>query len=319
MFVLDVVLFLAAFVAIWFAAKLIIGTVSSLSHLLHLSTFAVSFFILGIGTSMPEFFISTSAALDHRPEIFAGTLLGATIVVYLFVVPLLAILGNGIMTNHQLKHHTLVYSLFVAFLPFICAIDGHLDRKEGAIMILSYLILFYMIEFRQGFFEKASAGFATKKKAELWDLLKIVAGAVILFFAAQILVAKTIQLAGLLHVSAFFISILVLSVGTDLPETTVAIVSALKKPASPAGGSQSIAMGDYLGSCAANTLILGVLTLINGNFIFIDHGFYLTFILFFAGIIAFYIFARTKINLSRKEGLALLALYAMFIVAKFVV
>jgi cation:H+ antiporter len=309
MLALDVILFLLAFAAIWFAAKLIVNTVCSLSHLLHISAFAISFFILGLGTSLPEFFISTSAAIDHRPEIFAGTLLGATIVVFLFVIPLLSILGNGIVTNRQLKHHALVYSLFVAFLPFICAIDGTLTRSEGAIMVLAYLILFYLIELRQGFFEKAAAVSTKTKKAEFIDLLKILAGAVIIFFAAQILVGKTIQISELLHVSPFLISILILSLGTDLPETTVAIVSALKK-------SKSIAMGDYLGSCAANTLILGVLTLINGNFTFSDRGFYLTFILFFAGIVAFYIFARTKTNLSRKEGGVLLILYLMFIVMK---
>ncbi len=309
MLAFDIILFIFSFFLIWFAARLIIGTISELSHLLHLSAFAVSFFILGLGTSMPEFFISVSAALDRTPQIFAGTLLGATIVVYLFVIPLLSILGHGIITNHQLKHHTLVYSLFVAFLPFIFALDGRLTREEGVIMILSYVVLFYLIEIKQGFFEKVTMGFPAKKKAELIDLAKIVAGAVILYFAAQILVAKTVQIADLLKVSPFMIGILVLGVGTDLPETTVAIVSAVKK-------TKAIALGDYLGSCAANTLILGALTLINGSFKFFDPGFFPTFILFSAGMILFYTFCRTKTNLSRTEGLTLLGMYFIFIILK---
>lgn len=309
MLVFDVFLFVLSFVAIWFAARLIIRIICSLSHLLHFSAFAISFFLLGLLTSLPEFFISVSAALDKHPEIFAGTLFGATIVVYLFVVPLLAVLANGVNTNHQLKHHTLVYSLFVAFLPFLCAIDGKIERKEGAIMVLSYVILFYLIEVRQGFFEKAGSGFMSHKKAEVIDLLKILVGAVILYFAAQILVGKTVQIASLLHISPFLISILILSVGTDLPETSVAIVSALKN-------SKSIAMGDYLGSCAANTLILGILTLLVGNFTFFDDGFLATFALFTLGLLFFYVFARSKTNLSRREGLALLALYVVFIFLK---
>lgn len=307
----NLIIVLISFVAIWLAARLIVATVADLAHLTRLSAFAVSFFILGFGTSLPEFFISVSAALDRQPEIFAGTLLGATIVIFLFVIPLLAILGGGILTDHQLKKNSLIYSLFVIFLPFLSAIDGRLDQKEGLIMIVAYVVLFYVVEMRQGFVEKIEAGLAKKKEAELFDMAKIVGAALVLYFAAQLLVAKTVAISQILNISPFLISIIILGVGTDIPETCVAMISAARR-------QKTIAMGDYLGSAGANTLILGVLTLMTGNFTFGDPNFLWTFLLFGAGLLLFFIFARSKNNLSRKEGLVLLLIYALFIGAKIV-
>lgn len=306
---ISLLLIIFSFVLIWLSSRLIIKNICNLSHLLILSPFAISFFILGLGTSMPEFFISVSAALDKHPEIFAGTLMGASIVVFLFVIPVLSILGNGIISGHFLKQKTLVYALFVVILPFLAALDGQLNRKEGLIMILSYFVLFYLIEKRQGFFQKVEQGFMTKRRAELSDFGKILLGALVLFFAAQILVANTVVIAGYLHISAFIISILLLSIGTDLPETSVAIYSALKN-------TKSVAMGDYIGSAAANTLILGALTLIYGNFRFADQGFMFTTLIFFLGLILFFFFSRSKSNLSRIEGIGLFLIYALFIAMK---
>lgn len=298
-----------SFLAIWFAARLIITTVSSFAHLLHLSSFAVSFFILGLATSLPEFFISTSGVLDRQPEIAAGTLYGATIVIFLFIIPFLSIISGGLSTNHQLKPKTLAFSLFVIFLPFIFGLDGRFERQEAVVMIAAYFMLFYMVEKRQGFLEKVENSSARQKKAEAWDLIKIVFGALILFVAAKALVAQTINLAGVYKISPFLISILILSLGADLPEVALAVLSALKK-------TKSIAMGDYLGSASANTLIFGALTLVNGQFAFADENYIFTFGIFLTGLSLFWIFARSKRNLSRAEASVLLLIYAVFIEVK---
>jgi cation:H+ antiporter len=305
----NIALVIISFAFIWLASRLIIKTVCDLSHLLKLTPFAISFIVLGFVTSLPEFFISVSATIDHHPEIFAGTLMGASIVIFLFVIPLLSILGNGILIRHELKTKTLVFALFVVFLPFLCALDKQVERKEGIIMVIAWLILFYLIEKRQNFFHKIESEMIKKPQTELTDFAKIIFGAVIIYFSANVLVQNTIQIAGVLNISPFLISILLLALGTDLPETTVAIVSVIKK-------TKAIAMGDYLGSSAANTLIFGVLTIIHGNFSFNDKSFLWTYLLFAGGLIFFFFFARSRGKLSRVESGVLLLIYVTFIILK---
>ncbi len=309
MLTINLIIFLVSLIAIWLAAKLIISTVSSFAHLLRLSSFAVSFFILGLATSLPELFISINAAADNEPEIFAGTLYGATIIIFLFVFPILAIIGKGVGTDHKLAPRILAFCLFVIFLPFIAAIDGVVTREDAVVMILAYLLLFYLIERRQGFIEKIEEGFVKKKRAEIIDLIKIVAAAAILFLASRELVLQTMFIASNLHVAPFLISILILSLGSDIPETALAFFSAWKK-------TKAIAIGDYLGSAAANTLIFGVLTLIVGPFNLGDTSHFATFTIFFVGLLLFWLFAKSKRNLSRVEGSVLLAVYAVFLAAK---
>jgi cation:H+ antiporter len=307
--VLNIILISTSFVIIWFASRLIVNTVGSLSHLLHLAPFAISFLVLGLSTSFPEFFISLSSALDHHPEIFSGTLMGGSIALFLLVIPLLSILGGGIVTGHELKRKSFLFTLFVVFLPFLSAIDEKIERKEGIIMIISYFILIYFIEKKQNFFHKLEDGLKLKSKAEIKDFLLIALGAFIIFLASQVLVTNTISLASALNISPFLIGIIFLSLGADLPESAIAIISILKK-------CKTVALGDYLGSAAANTLIFGILTLFIGDFSFKDAGFISTYLLFALGLILFFFFAKSKKRLSRKEGFVLLLIYFLFIFLK---
>lgn len=310
MLLTNLVLIIFAFILIWFSSKLIISNISGLAHLLKLSAFSISFFVLGISTSMPEIFIGASSAINRLPEIFAGTLMGASIVVFLFVVPLLAILGNGVkLPEHQLNKKTIFLSVFVIFLPFIASFDGEINRFEAIMMVALYFLLFYFIEKKQKIWQKFEIGFIKNRKIEIIDILKILLGAFIIFLASQILVMKTLYFAEILKISPFLLSFLLLSFGTNFPEISIAIVSAVKK-------QKSIALGDYLGSAAANSLIFGVLTLFHGAFRFTDARFWQSSVIFLLGLIIFLFFAETKREITRREGFILLFLYGVFIVMK---
>jgi cation:H+ antiporter len=307
MLIINLLLYIISFTAIWFGAGIIIKSVSRIARRLKLSSFAFSFFLLGLLTSLPETAIGTTAVLKNTPEIFIGTLLGGTIVIFLFIIPFLAILGNGIRINHELDHKIIIYAMAVMALPGLLIIDRKLTNFEGLLMISLYAILFYFIEKRHGILDRSSTEVLEIKAYSFIDLLKVAAGILLVILSSQYIVHQTILFSRILNISTLYISLIVLSIGTNLPELSLAVRAILS-------GKKDIAFGDYLGSAAANTLIFGIFTIISHGDVFTSDSFLMTFIFTIIGLGLFYYFSKSRKDISRKEALILFGIYLLFII-----
>jgi cation:H+ antiporter len=113
-------------------------------------------------------------------------------------------------------------------------------------------------------------------------------------------------LGNMLGISSFLISLMVLSIGTNLPEISLAIRSVVSQ-------KKEIAFGDYLGSAAANTLVFGMLTFLHGKPISIPNRPFIPFFFMSFGFGIFYMLLRKKNEISRKAGMLLLIVYVFFL------
>jgi len=312
MIVLHLLFYLLLFVLIWYGAGLIVKAIDKFSKRIKISSFAVSFFILGILTSLPEMAVGINSILEKDPEIFIGNLIGGIIVIFLFIIPLLAIVGNGTRLNHELNAQKLFLSLVVIGAPALLISDRRITSYEGILLILLYIILFYFIEKKQNLMEKIENQFEHTNINLFKDLFNIIFGVAIVFLSSRFLVEETIYFSNILKISPFFISLIVLSLGTNLPELLVGVRSL-------ASGKKDIAFGDYIGSAAANTLIFGVLTVVNGKDIIIPDHFLQRFIFITLGLGFFYLFSRSKNDISKKEGIILLTFYILFFAVEFII
>lgn len=301
----DLSLFLFALIVLWLGAGLIVYSLDSISRRLEISAFVASFSILGILTSLPEISVGINSIIDKTPEIYVGNLIGGSVVLFLLIMPVLAILGNGVKLSHQLTPARLILSLYTIGLPSLVIIDGNLTLAESLLLIFVYFILLYSLEKRKGLLEHFRDKFLVGKKNIYRDLLKIVIGAFIVYMASSILVDKTIIFSQILGISPFLLSLLGLSIGTNLPELSIALRAA-------ATGKKEIALGDYIGSAAANTVIIGILTLVNKKQLLLQNHFLMTFMFMLSGLTLFYYFTRSKNDLSRKEGFVLIFVYLAF-------
>ena len=66
--------FLLAFVLLWIGAGIAVKTVLYVAHSLHISSFFISFFILGFFTSITEIIIGLDSLIVGKPEIYVGNL-----------------------------------------------------------------------------------------------------------------------------------------------------------------------------------------------------------------------------------------------------
>jgi cation:H+ antiporter len=119
-------------------------------------------------------------------------------------------------------------------------------------------------------------------------------------------VGKTEYFAGFFHISAYFISLIVIALGTDLPELSLAVRSTLS-------GKKDIAMGDYIGAAAASTLFFGIFTLLHNGEVLTIRSFGVTFSFILIALLLFFIFAVFNERLSRRNAFVMVALYFLFL------
>ncbi len=305
----HVLLFLFSSAVIWFFAGTLIDAVSRVAKRFHKSGFSVAFFVLGLLTSISEISVAVNSSLRGTPQVSAGNLIGASFVILLLIIPLLAIAGNGISLSKTLTNRNLIFTLIVILVPGAFILDGSLSVREGMVMLLVYGTLLFAVRKQDSVVEvvrDVEAEVLQKRHATLIDALKILVGAGCIFVAGHFLVDEAVFFAEYWGVPKSLIGLIMLSVGTNVPEIVIAFRSVIKK-------HKDIAFGDYLGSAATNTAVFAILGIVNGTFDVEPGEFVETFILMIVGLTLFYVFSRTNNRLSRYEGGVLLGVYVCFL------
>lgn len=306
----HVSIFLFSAAVIWFFAGILIESVDAVARRFHKTGFSVAFFVLGFLTSISEISVAVNSAIEGVPQVSAGNLIGASFVILLFIIPVLAVAGNGIGLKKIISGKSLLIVLAVIALPSLVIVDGNVTRAEGLLALLVYITLIFAIYRQYDSIEQAleiPEEMIGHGRKTFYDIILILLGGATIFIAAHYLVEQAVYFSKLLSVPPSIIGLILLSVGTNVPELVIAGRSLLKK-------QKEIAFGDYLGSAAANTLIFGLLVLINGGFSVEPNAFISAMLLTIAGLACLYFFARSKNTISRKEGLALLLFYASFLI-----
>ena len=193
--------------------------------------------------------------------------------------------------------------------PSIIILDKKVSTWEGIYLIGLYLFLLYVIERKHGLFDKADNKILNIKAYSYKDIVKILGGMAIVFVTSNIIVDETLSISNILSVPPFYMSLVALSLGTNLPELSLAIRSVIS-------GKKDVAFGDYLGSATANTFLFGIFTLLSNGEVVTSNNFIVTFIFIALGLTLFYFFSRSNSNISRREGFILLTLYIIFILVE---
>ena len=310
--VTHVLIYFLSFAGIWVGSGLAIRSVERLSRTLKISSFAASFFVLGLFTSIGELSVGVNSILRDDPEIYVGNLIGASIVLFMLIIPLLAITGNSIRITPEFRGFNLPASLVVVALPVILAMDGRVGRVDSLISLSLFGLLIISVQAKKRLIEKLknvdrSSGVRVGK-----ELLRILFGVATIFVASRFVVEQTVYFSNLLNVSPFFISLILIAIGTNVPELSLVLRSIFMK-------NNQIAFGDYVGSAVFNTFLLGALTFFYGKPVLLTNSYLVSLLFLIVGLIAFYYFARTKNSISRPEGLVLLTLYVGFLFSEIVI
>jgi cation:H+ antiporter len=290
------------------SADLIVTSVIRLARLLHIKEFIIGFFILGMATSSPEIFIGIKSALSGNTQISLGNLLGGQIFLMTFIIGMNAVINREVYFTQSYNKLDLIVTSLLIVAPTALVFDNYLSRSDGLLLILLYVLFVIFMNRRQ-----IEADQIRDTMVHQHHLGKTFAyffgGCLALAIGAQLVVDNTQLISLQLGIPMVVIGLIIVSIGTNLPELSVMLTSLHKR-------HSQLGMGDFLGSAVANTPILGAVVFIHPTYIDIPTKmFFSAAILMFALILLFAFYTSGK-KLTRHEGIALLALYSLFLISE---
>ncbi|MFA4942000.1 MAG: hypothetical protein WC582_05455, partial [Patescibacteria group bacterium] len=248
-----------------------------------------------------------NATLNGIASLSVGNLLGGVIVILGLVLGSSLLLNRKIITDGNLK--IIIPQVAIIFLALLLGIKGGYGLIDGLIMVGLYFgLIFYLYQVNRSYGSESFALLEKNKiiKAVFFSFVGVVA----ILLLSNWIVKITLGLLQDWQISKLLLGLLIFSIGTNLPEISIAITSWRKK-------SSELSLSHLLSSAFTNVLILGILAAIRPINIVIGPAFYILSIFLTAVLLLFLFFYHSGKKMDRVEGAILLACYILFLLVNF--
>ncbi len=294
---------------------------SAIGKTLKINELLLGFTIVSFGTSLPELIVALTSAQAGSNEIALGNILGTNLFNICAILAVIAII-KPIQFKKETVRKDMYMSVLTAFVLMILMADkwisgdsvNILSRTDGLILLSLFAVFMYytLYSWLDIWNERKAKNEEVKLKLKDIDTLTkniflMLLGLTMVFIGANASVDAVEKIAEMLGISETFIAILVVAVGTSLPEIFTSI-TAIKK------GKQDIAVGNLIGSNMFNILfVLGTAATISPIPLQMD-SLVIDALTFFLMTIILVLHAKggKKYELGRGEGFCLLAIYVMY-------
>lgn len=215
--------------------------------------------IVGFGTSAPELVVSLNAAVEGRPDIAIGNVVGSNIGNILLILGVCASIAPLAVKPLALRRDAVTG--VAASVLFVVLVGGKtLVNADGAIFLVT-LGAYLAWAYRSERFHAAPSGqihlaeakeVTSVPKTVWWTISAVILGLLLLVGGSQVLMIGAIGIAEHFGVPEAVIGLTLVAVGTSLPELTISVIATIRRHA-------DVAVGNVLGSNIFNLLgILGV-------------------------------------------------------------
>ena len=290
-------------------ADFLVQGASDVAKKFHVSELLIGLTIVAIGTSLPEFFISLTSAVNGYSELTLGNVIGSNICNLLLILGVSAII-TPIDMNIKSTENYITFSLLSTVLVLAFGNLNHvLTRAYGAFLLLLFLayLLYTILEsLRENKEKNISDSIAlqsNKNISILSCIVKIIIGILLLKFGGDFVVDNAVSLSNFFGISESIVGLSIVAIGTSLPELATCIISGIKR-------NSDIAVGNIIGSNILNLLlVLGSSCLIHP--ITYDISFNNELILLIVSTLIFLVYTDIgqKNTVTRLKGLTLLGVY----------
>jgi cation:H+ antiporter len=243
-------------------AELLVRGGAGMALKLGLSPLVVGLTVMAYGTSMPEFIVSLKAAFSGQSDIAIGNVVGSNIFNIAVILGLAAVVFP-IKTHLQVLRWDAPLLLVVTVLAPLTFLNGEVSRVEGGIFVLLavactiWTLRMARRDERKGEVALVDIPEIKPTGSLVGDVVKIVAGLLVLVAGSRLLVDNAVVVATDLGMSKAAIGLTIVAAGTSMPELATSIVAAWRR-------QSDIALGNVLGSNLFNILfVLGGSSLVH--------------------------------------------------------
>ena len=298
---------------LWLGTKWVINGAFGVAKRFNLSHTFVGLAILALCTDLPELFVSINASILHlqgtdSSGIITGNAIGSCIAQIAIILGISGLFLNIKMIRKMVFRDGIVLLLSILIL-FGLSYDGFISRVEGVILILSYVSYYYVLIKTQ---TSEDHGDSTEKNyTGLQLILFLLFGFIMLLVSSHAVISNAMNLAENWGVAQSFVGIVLVGVGTSLPELAVSVGAALRK-------SPGMSIGNIIGSNIFDTLIpIGVGGVISTTNMDRDLLWYDLPFLFGITLLTV-LFLLTKRGISKRESIILILFYFIYLGVKII-
>ncbi len=306
------------------AADLTVSAISRLSEVTRAGSFFISAIVIAIGTSFPELFVGLTSAINGSPNLSFGNVLGANIANIALIAGIGAVVFNRVQVQGEIVRRDLAIALIAGLTPFILVFDLELGRVDGLVLLSIYGVYVSSL-FRERYMQiaktRSESGsqnldkifrqISTVGKNHFQDFGRMFLGVALLLASAEGIVRIAKQISLMLSIPVFIVGLIIVSLGTTLPELAFSIRSLRDR-------HPTMFFGNLLGSIIANsTLVIGLTSVISPLQIEAINEYAVALATFVLVFLLFSLFVRTKAALVRWEAVILLLCYIVFVIVEF--
>lgn len=302
----SLVILVIGFVLLIKGADFFVEGSSSVAKRLRVPSIIIGLTIVAMGTSLPECAVSVTAALANNNALAVSNVVGSNIFNLMVVCGACALFAPLAVQKDTLKKE-FPFSIICAIIMLVFGYLGMtIGRLDGVIMLLLFAcFLGWMIK------SALNARSNAVEEEEItilpvWRcIVYIVGGAIAIKFGGDFVVDGASTIASKLGLSQNLIGLTVVALGTSLPELVTSIVAARKNEV-------DMALGNVIGSNIFNILlVIGVAAAISPIAFIMENVFDIILLIAMSALV--WIFAWTKQKIGRKEGIAMLVIYAAYL------
>ncbi|MFO0947331.1 MAG: sodium:calcium antiporter [Planctomycetota bacterium] len=259
-------------VALAIGAECLVRGAASLALRLGVSSLVVGLTVVAVGTSSPELFVSTGAAVHGDADIAIGNIVGSNIMNLAIILGLTAVI-RPTRCNRQIQLREMPVMIGVSILlaaiawwkPLVQGDQAIIGRADGLLLVslaTAYTFFAYRVTKMEVPSSKEIAELgkesAAPAGARTWggNLFLIGIGLLLLYVGAEWLLAGAVTLARMLGLSELTIGLTIVAIGTSMPEFATSLIAAIRH-------HDDISVGNIVGSNIMNVLlILGITCMI---------------------------------------------------------
>lgn len=252
---IEILLLVLSIFMLFLGAELALDASEKVGLIFDIPPLVIGLLLIGLGTSLPEFFVSQLAASNNLGAMAIGNIVGSNIS-NLFLVLAISVLFVKIpvtakaITN-QVQIHLALSTTLTAILFF----------NELYVLSCLVLISFFLIYLFNTYKDMKSSNDQSKIseadqiildeiqntiKGKVVLYLKLLGGFSLLYYGGDLLVKAGTEICRIAQISEYIISAIFIAFGTSFPELITSIIAIVKKK------DQDLILGNVLGSNVFN-------------------------------------------------------------------
>ena len=256
---MDFVIFVIAMGVLIWGADVIIDQSERIALKFKIPEFIIGATLIALGTSLPEMAASIAASYNGKADIAISNVIGSNILNITLVLATVFLISTKINPARDFFAKDSTWALVPVLVFILMIFDGTISRFDASLLLLlmgAYLLFLLQdaknIPNLEDIEEIDESTFSWTKVAPL-----LILGFVLVIVGAHFTVESASEIARDFGISEWVIGIIMISLGTSMPELVVSIAAATK-------GKVDMAIGNIIGSNMANTtVVLGAAAMVH--------------------------------------------------------